>query len=319
MWAAVLGLALVGGGCSSGSDGDASSDEPSGDATTTTTAPVAEDLGEPGAIVIAHRGASAYAPEHSFAGYDLALEQGADYLEQDLQLTSDGVLVVLHDGTLDRTASGPAEACTGAVGDKTAAQIEECELGTKFNEANPDLADPAFAAERIPTMEAVLERYQGKARYYIEVKAPEEQPGIEDALLDLLDDAELAAPAPGLPPVIIQSFSAESLQRIHERRPELPLVLLIRATDPEPDDAALAEIATYADAIGPSFLMVDSSLVEAAHARCLDVHPYTIDDPDVMAGLLADGVGGFFTNRPDVGVAQRDAGPPDEGTCTPQR
>ena len=82
----------------------------------------------PGPIVIAHRGASGYAPEHTFASYDLAVEKGADYLEQDLQLTADGVLVVLHDATLDRTARGPAASCTGPVSEKTLAQVQELSL-----------------------------------------------------------------------------------------------------------------------------------------------------------------------------------------------
>ena len=120
--AALVGgaLLLAATGCSGDDDGSGTA-EP--DRTTTTETPPAEpaaDFRDAAVVVIAHRGASADAPEHTFAAYDLALEQGADYLEQDLQLTSDGVLVVLHDGTLDRTASGPAEACTGAVGDKTA-------------------------------------------------------------------------------------------------------------------------------------------------------------------------------------------------------
>ena len=68
---------------------------------------------------IGHRGASGLAPEHTFAAYDLALRLGADYIEQDLQVTKDGVLVVIHDETLDRTASGPAANCTGPVDQKT--------------------------------------------------------------------------------------------------------------------------------------------------------------------------------------------------------
>ncbi|HEX2165607.1 MAG TPA: glycerophosphodiester phosphodiesterase family protein, partial [Longimicrobiales bacterium] len=71
-------------------------------------------------LVIAHRGASAYAPEHTFASYDMALRMGADFIEQDLQMTSDGVLVVLHDETLDRTTGGR---CTGRVIDHTLEEI----------------------------------------------------------------------------------------------------------------------------------------------------------------------------------------------------
>src|SRR5439155_1528352 len=127
---------------------------------------------------IGHRGASGYAPEHTFASYDLALKLGADYIEQDVQMTSDGVLVVTHDETLDRTARGPAEDCTGPVKTKTLAQIKRCDAGSWFG--------PQFEGERIPTLEEVFQRYGRQANYYIETKSPEIYPGMEEALLALL-------------------------------------------------------------------------------------------------------------------------------------
>ncbi|MBA2534784.1 MAG: glycerophosphodiester phosphodiesterase, partial [Rubrobacter sp.] len=112
---------------------------------------------------IGHRGASGYAPEHTFASYDLAIELGADYIEQDLQLTKDGVLVVLHDETLDRTARPTAESapgdCTGLVREKTLAQIKTCEVGSWFNEAYLQYASPDYVGLKIPTLEEVFQRY----------------------------------------------------------------------------------------------------------------------------------------------------------------
>ena len=114
------------------------------------------DLGSPAQpILIAHRGASGLAPEHTLAAYDRAIEIGADYLEHDLQRTRDGALVVLHDETLDRTARGPAENCTGPVRSKTLAQLETCDFGLLFAEGRPDAVD-AFAGEMILTLDAVL-------------------------------------------------------------------------------------------------------------------------------------------------------------------
>src|SRR5919107_3041481 len=93
---------------------------------------------------VGHRGASGYAPEHTIPAYDLALKMGADYIEQDLQLTKDGVLVVLHDETLDRTARPTAESapgdCTGLVREKTLAQIKTCDVGSWFNDTYPQYA-----------------------------------------------------------------------------------------------------------------------------------------------------------------------------------
>jgi glycerophosphoryl diester phosphodiesterase len=315
---AVLLVAAVA-GCGDDDGGAAVTTAPSTTSTTerppTTEATTTTEPAEPaGATVIGHRGASAYAPEHTFAAYDLALEQGADYIEQDLQLTADGVLVAVHDDTLDRTVRGPAESCAGTVASKTLAQLRECDAGSWFNEANPDLADPAYVGLEIPTLADIFERYGPDVRYYIETKAPEAQPGMEEALLDLLDEAGLAGPAARDRRVLIQSFSGDSLRLVHSLRPELPLVQLV----PAPVDvAALDDIAEYAVAIGPSKAIVDEAFVTAAHERCLAVHPYTVDEPDEMAALLDAGVDGMFTNAPDLLLDQREEHPPPADLCDP--
>ena len=301
---------------SSGTDGTGDDGGGTGDTVTTgSSQPGSTTTPEPLGIVIAHRGASAEAPEHTFAAYDRALEQGADYLEQDLQLTADGELVVLHDPVLDRVATGPAEHCTGEVATKTLEQLRTCEVGSWFDAAVPERADPSHADQRIPTLAEVLDRYGDDTRYYIEIKAPEDQPGMVDALLATLDAAGLDSTGlDGAPQVVIQSFSAPSLMRLHERRPDLVLVQLVRATDPA-DDAALDEIAGYADGIGPAVVLVDGALVAAAHERCLDVHPYTVDDPALMGTLLDLGVDGMFTNVPGVLVSERGAHAPPPEHC----
>ncbi len=295
---------VVASGCggSSGETVAATSTTAATQGSTTKGTTAAEDpVEEAGPLVIAHRGASGYAPEHTFAAYDLALEQGADLIEQDLQMTVDGVLVVLHDDVLDRVARGPVAACTGPVAEKTLAQIRQCDVGSWFNEAYPDRADPAFVGLTIPTMEDVLDRYGTDVRYYVEIKSPEDQPGMETTLLDLLDRAGIGGGG-GAGSVLIQSFSDDSLRVVHGLRPDLPLVQLL--TPAEPIGAAtIAEISTYAQGVGPAKANVDAALVEAAHTNCLVVHPYTVDDPTEMAQLLAVGVDGMFTNVPDRLVA----------------
>lgn len=236
--------------------------------------------------VIAHRGASARAPEHTFAAYERALALGADWLEQDLQRTADGVLVVLHDETLDRTARGPQADCTGPVREKTLAQLRRCDAGAWFG--------PEFAGARIPTLREVLLRYGRDARYYIETKNPEAAPGMEDALLALLEELPRE--------VIVQSFSAASLRHLHARAPELPLVQLFgRREGRAAIRDALPEVATYATGIGPYHENVDRTLVAAAHARGLVVHPWTVNDPAEMQRLAAIGVDGVFTDLPAGG------------------
>ena len=251
-------------------------------------------------LAIGHRGASGYAPEHTIASYDLALDLGADYIEQDLQLTSDGVLVVLHDPTLDRTARGPAENCTGLVIEKTLAQIKTCDVGSWFNDAFPQYARDEYVGQTIPTLEEVLARYRHRANYYIETKNPEEAPGMEEKLLALLDEYQLRDAAVRRNQVIIQSFSDASLRKIHALDPALPLIQLFPAFyNSAAIRSTLDYVKAYAVGIGPSGLSVDAALVTAAHARCLDVHPYTINETWQMAGLVALGVDGMFTNFPD--------------------
>jgi glycerophosphoryl diester phosphodiesterase len=268
--------------------------------------PAQKDKAKDGETVlnIGHRGASGYAPEHTFASYDLALRLGADYIEQDLQFTRDGVLVVMHDETLDRTARPTAESepgdCTGLVGEKTLAQIKTCDVGSWFNEAYPEYAKEDYVGLKIPTLEEVFQRYRKSAAYYIETKSPESAPGMEEELLRLLDEYGLRDPATDRWQVLIQSFSPASLQKIHATDPSLPLIQLFSDSETsETIQARLDETASYAVGIGPSQDDVDAVLVQAAHERCLDLHPYTVNEPSEMEDLIDTGVDGMFTNFAD--------------------
>ncbi len=251
--------------------------------------------------VIAHRGASWYAPEHTLAAWDLAVEMGADYLEQDLQMTADSVLVVLHDEDLERTARGQAADCTGLVIDKSLEQVRRCDVGSWFNERNPGRARAEFVGLRISTLEEVLSRYAGRARFYIETKNPDTAPGMEEELIRLLDRHALLPGDAEPGTVLIQSFSSASLLRVRALNPDLPLVKLEASRETGQSIARrLDEIARYAMGIGPSHADVDATLVEAAHAHGLVIHPYTVDAPADMDRLLGLGVDGMFTDRPDL-------------------
>lgn len=251
--------------------------------------------------VIAHRGASYYAPEHTIAAYDLAMQMRADWLEQDLQMTRDGHLVVLHDDSLDRTARGPRDLCTGLVRERTLAELERCEVGSWFNAEHPERAEDRYVGERIPTLDAVLARYKDRARFYIETKNPEEAPGMEEALLALLRKHQLIGRGAPRDRVIIQSFSPPSLIKLHALDASVTLVQLLG--DPiaaDSLDGALARIADYAKGIGPSRRIVSARMVQRAHELRLVVHPYTVNDSATMSFLLGLGVDGMFTDRPDL-------------------
>jgi glycerophosphoryl diester phosphodiesterase len=251
-------------------------------------------------LVIAHRGASGLAPEHTVASYDLGESLGSDYLEQDAQITADGVLVSIHDTTLDRTARGPAQDCTGLVRTKTLEQLRRCDVGSWFNERFPDRARPEYVGLRIPTMSEVFERYGDDTNYHVEIK--DNAPQTTRELLRLMDVHGLRGPAHTDWRVLIQSFSPADLQLVRALDPALPTVQLLFGLPPAgpAQDTLLDGIATYADGIGPSSRGVDAALVEAAQERCLQVQPYTVDDPEQLRRLIDAGVDGIFTNRPDV-------------------
>jgi len=269
------------------------------------------------------RGASAYAPEHTLAAYRLALEQGADFVEQDLQVTRDGVLVCLHDTTLERTTdveevfpdryteerSGAVMIKRWPVADFTLREIKRLDAGAWFN--------PKFKGERVPTWTEAIKLIRGKAGLYPETKAPEVY-GSRGLDMERLVLAELRRQrldrrgADRRTPVIIQSFSAASLQKMRgELKTRLPLVLLVG--DENKGDwltsAGLKRARVFADGIGPAKNLLDEAIVRAAHEAGLSVTPYTFRSSNT--GRFADvreemkyflytlKVDALFTDNPD--------------------
>src|SRR4030095_6787611 len=105
-----------------------------------------------------------------------------DYMGAVCQRSKDGILVALHDPTLDRTARGAAENCKGLVIEKTLAQIKTCDVGRWFNDTYVAYARHEYRGLRVPTLAEVFERYGRRANYYIETKNPEDAPGMEEKL-----------------------------------------------------------------------------------------------------------------------------------------
>lgn len=268
--------------------------------------------------IIAHRGASGYAPESTLEAFTQAHEQGADYLEMDAQLTADGKLVVFHDDTLERTSDG-----SGHINDHTLAELKALDVGSWFNEAHPQRASEAFSGTSLATLTEVFDTFGHNARYYIEVKSPELNPGLEEALLARLEEYDMIRSGR----VLVQSFSQPSLLQLHEQSPSLPLVQLLwyypdednaaqlkEWTDVTPgsnrvDDADFAAIADYAVGIGTNLTyegepVIDADFVRQAQDNDLRVHIYTANDPEEMQQLLDWGVDGIFTNYPDRLIQQ---------------
>jgi glycerophosphoryl diester phosphodiesterase len=230
--------------------------------------------------VIAHRGASAYAPEHSFAAFDLALAQGADVLELDVRLTADADLVLVHDATLLRTAGSPH-----AIARLTAADLAAL--------------DPAV---RPPTLDEALDRYAGATRWLVDLKHP--TPATEHAVATALTTRGLQHSA------VVQSFDSGALRRIRRAAPSLTVSPLLR--DP-PTARRLRRLGTFAAAVGIRHTHVDMPLLLRARACGLAVLGWTANDTHDIARLGALGVDGVITDVPDRaravvdGAALRDA------------
>jgi glycerophosphoryl diester phosphodiesterase len=237
--------------------------------------------------LIAHRGASAWAPEHTLAAYRLALAQGADFVEPDLQITKDGVLVCLHDLTLERTTNveevfpdrykSEGDQKHWYVSDFTLQEIRSLDAGSWF--------DPKFRRARVPTFREMISLVRGKAGLIPETKGPEVYSSrgfeMERLLLDELKRNRLDQPgADPKTPVVIQSFSAASLKKMRlELKTRLPLVLLIEPEDQQRWMTAegMKEARQFATGLGPNKQIVDGKpeLVRQAHELGLSVTLWT--------------------------------------------
>src|SRR5687767_9451012 len=269
--------------------------------------------------LVAHRGASAYAPEHTLDAYKLALEQGADFVEQDLAVTKDGVLVCIHDLSLERTTNveelfpdRAVEDKTGAapvrrwlVADFTLAELKRLDAGAWFGQK--------FAGARIPTFQEAIDAVGTRAGLYPELKDPAfyRQRGVspEKLLAAALRQNKLADGKR----VIIQSFDDETVKRLKTELPDVPRVWLVepRWADRVDSPAKVKEIAGWATGLGPNKMLVAArpELVRWAHDAGLTVTPWTFRSSntgtfanvrDEMAKFLYEyGVDGVFTDNPD--------------------
>ncbi|AQQ52336.1 glycerophosphodiester phosphodiesterase [Planococcus lenghuensis] len=245
---------------------------------------------------IAHRGASGDTPELTMAAFDRAVEKGADYIEVDLQMTKDGVIVLMHDETVNRTTDG-----TGLVSELTLAEIKQLDAGSWFNEAFPEKAQPEYIGLEVPTLREVIEEYSDELRLYIEIKEPNAFPDLEEKLVFLLNDTGLIGE--DVPPgnVLIQSFGAQSLYNIYLLQPDIPLIQLISYSDiPSITGDAMDSINEYAVGIGLSYTQITRSFMKEALSRDLLVHPYTVNKPEHMETLIEWGATGIITNYPGV-------------------
>jgi glycerophosphoryl diester phosphodiesterase len=257
--------------------------------------------------VIAHRGASDEAPEHTLAAYQRAIEAGADGLECDVRMTRDGVLVCVHDRRVDRTSDG-----RGAVAGLDLADLEQLDFSVRRRRVLARTASwqvegrtPSFDTVGVLTLERLLALVTSTPRRVelaIETKYPTRYAGrLEEELCSQLSAAGLLDRDDS--PVRVMSFAAASLRRVHALAPQLPTVLLLRRLSARLRDGALPEPVTVA---GPYVGLVRRNpwFVAKVHEAGHEVHVWTVDsveDVDLLASL---GVDVLITNRPQHVLAR---------------
>ncbi|TDP60633.1 glycerophosphodiester phosphodiesterase family protein [Roseateles toxinivorans] len=275
-------------------------------------------------LVIAHRGASGYLPEHTLAGYELAVKLGADYIEPDLQLTKDGYLVAMHDTTLNRTTNVAAvlgkRNNSYAVSGYTLAEIKQLTVlptGTGkttypgFTPSSPD-------AMRVPTFDEVIALAQTQSALtgrtvgiYPEAKIAD--PLMEDKILSTLAGFGYGKASDK---VVIQSFSLDTLTSLRAKQNSLGMTIQ-EVFLGNSAAGSFTDLAKIVNGIGPSITnnganAVTAAYIEAAHAAGLMVHGYTFAqaNPDLAAAqydkYFGWGMDGVFTNYTDLGVTARN-------------
>jgi glycerophosphoryl diester phosphodiesterase len=226
--------------------------------------------------IIAHRGAAGLAPENSLAAIRLGLAHHAPYIEIDVQRSADGVLVVIHDETVDRTSNG-----TGAVRDLSWAALSRLDAGA--------YVAPRFAGEPVPTLDAVLRYLQDKpAALVLEIKDPHFYPGINEQIISLLATYQMEDR------VVVISFAHATLVAFHRLAPTIAIGLACTRPWPIPHIAAGQTV----DVFWPGVL-VDPTFVRRMHWRGYRVWVWTVNTPFLMRGLRWLGVDGITTDHPE--------------------
>jgi len=235
----------------------------------------------PRPIIFAHRGASAHAPENTMAAFTLAIRQGANALELDAKLTSDGHVVVFHDQGVDRVTAG-----SGRVKDMKLAALRELEAGSHFS--------PKFTGEPIPTLDEVLQTVGNQTYINIELTN-------YTSLFDPLPEkvAELVHRYNLEKRVLFSSFNPIALRRIHRIIPDVPLGFLARpATQGNTARGYLGKLIVPYQALHPHFTDTTRHLVEQLHRAGRRVHVWTVNQVEEMKRLFELDIDGIFTDDP---------------------
>jgi glycerophosphoryl diester phosphodiesterase len=228
-------------------------------------------------LVIAHRGASGYAPENTLAAFRRAVALGANFIETDLQLSRDARFVAIHDDSVDRTTNGK-----GRVHDLTLPELRRLDAGSWFGSE--------FASEQVPTLEEILDfSKKHDVVFYLELK-PGATWGGEHALVGALRESG------EIPRTVVISFNAPILEKLRQIEPTLMTGLLYEGDLDRPVEKAIdvgaRQLAVRGDLVTPA-------LLADARKRDLQVVCWTVNHPAHMRMLVEAGVDGIMSDYPD--------------------
>ncbi len=279
------------------------------------------EAGAPGrADIIAHRGASAYAPENTLVAFEKAIEMRADWFELDCTLTKDGEVIVIHDDSLDRTTG-----VSGNVSETTLAEIRKLEAGAWF--------DSAFAGEPLPTLGEALDLAKDRIGVYVEIKNADDDGALMAGLLDMAGDADSLVPHHAVDAmamveasgtrnlaltraaidairgrrmtkqVVIQSFSPVVCLIARAEAPEIRTEFLASSNDDRPQwwpEALRWLELTAAQGFNINKKDASAALLADVHRSGRTMAVWTVNDPADMRRFAQMGVDGIITDRPDT-------------------
>ena len=228
--------------------------------------------------VVAHRGFSAIAPENTLIAFEQAIACGADYFELDVQRSRSGSAIVIHDETVDRTASDGSTGAIAAMNDRTVAQTR-VGFSSQFGDA--------FVDEKIPTLREALTLAKGRIAVCIEIKAR----NLEAEVLSIVEELEM------IDEVIIFSFDADILKEIRNLNSQIPILFLEETATPLTFATAVS-LRAQAIGVGGKTEITPEFLTEARR-NGLEVWQWTVNDPVEMKRLIGIGIDGIITNHPD--------------------
>lgn len=238
-----------------------------------------------GFVVIAHRGASAYHPENTMSAFRAAYEMGAEMIELDVTLSKDGIPVVIHDETLDRTTNG-----AGTVSDFSLDELKKLDTGSWFSEEH--------SGEPFPTLEEVLEFAKDRISLNIEIKTEavtdNARGGIEEKALELVKKYEMEQH------VLFSSFDYRVTKHLKELDVNIPSALLYEKQQSAKRSPAQLIKDYNADAFNCSYRQFSKSWAKDASDAGFPVFVYTVNEERRMKNIIKRGATGIFSDKPDV-------------------